>query len=217
MGNFIAQMRKERGLTQRELAAKLNVTDRAISNWERGLRLPDYSIIQDLCANLGISINELFSAKLLEEHEFKKNADQNLLVVLENSSFTLKDKITYYKDKWQKDHFFELVITIILIATFIIYGFIKDNGIQYLFIVLGFLSGLYENNRMYAYIENHVYNRDGLTKEDLKSSLDKLKDYKDVLKKFETKKEALTFLQRETELPQKECSKVYDFIMDADR
>ena len=58
MGRFIAQLRKEKNMTQQELADQLNVTDRAVSHWENGRRLPDYSLLKQLCDVLGISINE---------------------------------------------------------------------------------------------------------------------------------------------------------------
>ena len=63
IGKFIAELRKEKNMTQQDLATKLNVTDRAISNWENGRRLPDYSLIKNLCDELGITINELLSGE----------------------------------------------------------------------------------------------------------------------------------------------------------
>ena len=50
IGKFIAELRKENNMTQQELADKLMVTDRAVSNWENGRRLPDYSLLKELCA-----------------------------------------------------------------------------------------------------------------------------------------------------------------------
>ena len=59
IGNFIAQMRKEQGLTQKELGSRLNVSDRAVSKWERGLNLPDASLFEPLCRELDITLSEL--------------------------------------------------------------------------------------------------------------------------------------------------------------
>lgn len=59
IGSFIAQVRKERGLTQKELGAQLHVSDRAVSKWERGLNLPDASLFEPLCEELGITVTEL--------------------------------------------------------------------------------------------------------------------------------------------------------------
>ena len=59
IGKFIAECRKEKNLTQMQLAEKLNITDRAISKWECGKAMPDTSIMLELCDILGINVNEL--------------------------------------------------------------------------------------------------------------------------------------------------------------
>ena len=71
IGKFIFTVRKEKKLTQKQLAEKLNITDRAISKWENGKSLPDLSLLKPLCNILDISINELLSGEYL----FKKNYD----------------------------------------------------------------------------------------------------------------------------------------------
>ena len=63
IGKFIAEVRKKKNMTQQELADKLCVTDRAVSHWENGRRLPDYSLLKELCDILSISINELFAGE----------------------------------------------------------------------------------------------------------------------------------------------------------
>ena len=95
IGKFIAELRKEKNMTQQELADKLNVTDRAVSHWENGRRLPDYSLLKDLSDILSISINELFAGEKISNEDYKKKADENLMKALENSSFSLKEKIEY--------------------------------------------------------------------------------------------------------------------------
>ena len=69
IGNFIAKLRKEKNMTQQQLADKLSVTDRAVSNWENGRRLPEYSILKELCDILGISINELFAGEKIDKEK----------------------------------------------------------------------------------------------------------------------------------------------------
>lgn len=63
MGALIAKMRKEKGLTQKELADQLHVTDRAVSKWERGICCPDISLLEDLANILGVSISSLLMEK----------------------------------------------------------------------------------------------------------------------------------------------------------
>lgn len=157
IGKLIARCRKEKKMTQVELANKLGVTDKSVSKWENGKCLPDVSLYRDLCNILGITLNEFFMGEKINNDEFKKKADDNLLNALENSSFTLKEKIEYYGEKWDKEHFLELTIAMLVIVGFIIYGFIKDNGIQYLFMILGFIYSVFENNRKQAYIERNAY------------------------------------------------------------
>lgn len=157
IGKLIAECRKEKKMTQVELADKLSVTDKSVSKWENGKCLPDVSLYKDLCNILGITLNEFFAGEKIKEEKFKEQADINLFNALENSSFTLKEKIKYYDNKWNKEHFFELTIAMIIIVGFIIYGFVKDNGIQFIFMIVGFTYGIWETNRKKSYIERNVY------------------------------------------------------------
>lgn len=63
MGKLILKLRKEKGMTQKDLAAKLQITDNAVSKWERGKGCPDISILPELSEILGISVDELLSDK----------------------------------------------------------------------------------------------------------------------------------------------------------
>lgn len=87
IGKFIVELRKEKKLTQQELADKLGVTDRAVSHWENGRRLPDYSLLKDISTELSISINELLSGERLSEQELKQKADENIIKFSELISF----------------------------------------------------------------------------------------------------------------------------------
>ncbi|MBO5280391.1 MAG: helix-turn-helix transcriptional regulator [Clostridia bacterium] len=95
IGRFIAERRKIKNMTQAHLAEKMNVTDRAVSKWERGRCLPDSAIMLDLCRELGISVNDLlngevitmentnekYEKQLLELVKQKEEADKRLLLV----------------------------------------------------------------------------------------------------------------------------------------
>lgn len=63
IGSFIAEERKAKSLTQKELAAMLNITDKAVSKWERGLSLPDISMLNPLSECLGVSVSELLNGE----------------------------------------------------------------------------------------------------------------------------------------------------------
>lgn len=159
VGKLIADCRKAKKLTQVELANLLGVTDKSVSKWENGICLPDVSLYMKICEILDITLNEFFSGERLTDESFKQVADSNLLSALENSTFTLRDKIDFFKRKWQKDHFLEIVVVMLVIIFFIIYGFIKGNGLQYIFMIIGFISGVIENNKMMAYVEKNAYGK----------------------------------------------------------
>lgn len=92
IGKFIASCRKDKNLTQKELAEKLGITDRAISKWENGRGLPDSSIMLELCNELSISVNELLSGEKLAMENYQENAEQNL-VAMKQSDENMKHKL----------------------------------------------------------------------------------------------------------------------------
>ena len=79
IGKFIAECRKNKNMTQAELAEKLNITDRAISKWETGKGMPDSSIMLDLCNELKISVNELLSGEMISMENKNEKQEQLLL------------------------------------------------------------------------------------------------------------------------------------------
>lgn len=79
IGKFIAECRKNKNMTQAQLAEKLNITDRAISKWETGKGMPDSSIMLELCDELDITVNELLSGEMISMNEYNKKAEENLL------------------------------------------------------------------------------------------------------------------------------------------
>lgn len=79
LGQFIAELRKEKGMTQAELASNLHVTDKAVSKWERGLGLPDINSIEPLADALGISVAEVMQAERIQaDHVTQENASEML-------------------------------------------------------------------------------------------------------------------------------------------
>lgn len=81
IGKFIAKCRKEKKMTQAQLAESLNITDRAVSKWEVGKSMPDSSIMLELCEILGITVNELLSGEKIDMEHFDKKADENLIAL----------------------------------------------------------------------------------------------------------------------------------------
>ena len=109
-GKFIAALRKEKGMTQEKLGEKLGVTNKTISRWENGNYMPDIEMLLLLSKEFDVSINEIISGERLLTENFKKAADNNLVAALENSTFTLKEKISFFKKKWLREHIAAIIL-----------------------------------------------------------------------------------------------------------
>lgn len=81
-GKFIAAMRKEKGLTQRELADALEISDKTVSKWETGKGLPEVGLMLPLCGILDINANELLSGQRLTADTYQQKAEENLMKIL---------------------------------------------------------------------------------------------------------------------------------------
>ena len=133
IGNFIKSQRKEKGLTQVELATKLSVSEKTISKWECGYGFPDTTLILPLCKELDITANELLSGKKLSSEEYQTEAEKNLLTL---------------KKQQEQDHKFLLTLENVLgylsSITFIILVFVASfanlsTWVRILLIVIGFI------------------------------------------------------------------------------
>ncbi len=78
-GRFIAERRKMKGMTQRELAERLSISDKTVSKWETGKGMPEISLMLPLCEILEISVNELLSGEVLSADLYKKKAEENIM------------------------------------------------------------------------------------------------------------------------------------------
>lgn len=93
IGKFIAQMRKEQKLTQKQLADELCISDKTISKWECGKGLPEVSLMLPLCEILEISVNELLTGEKLDASEYKEKAEENIMKLI-NEKQENKKRIT---------------------------------------------------------------------------------------------------------------------------
>lgn len=142
IGKFIQERRKNIGITQSELAEKLSVTDRAVSKWENGICIPDASNIMELCKLLDITINDLYSGKIVDMKDNEKLLEKNLLEMA---------KVKEEKDKQLLS--LEWIIGYISSISFIILIFVAsyvemELWIKFLLIILGisiFLFGMYNS------------------------------------------------------------------------
>lgn len=90
IGKFIAEERKAKKYTQRELADKLSISDKTISKWERGNGFPEVSLLLPLCNELEITVNELLSGERLQAMDYKKKAEKNMVNLVKEAQESKK-------------------------------------------------------------------------------------------------------------------------------
>ena len=103
IGRYIADKRKALGMTQRQLAEKLCMSDKSVSKWERGICLPDVSVYSELCQLLGISIHEFLAGEDIPQENIIQKSEENLIDVTADSK--------------QKQKRLKIIICILLIIT----------------------------------------------------------------------------------------------------
>lgn len=93
IGRFIQDLRKEKNMTQKDLADQLGVTDRAVSKWENGRGMPDVSLMKPLCDILGISVSELLSGERIDKQDYQEKSEFRLLDTIQ-----VKEKVIQKKN-----------------------------------------------------------------------------------------------------------------------
>ena len=94
IGKFIARKRKEQNLTQAQLAEKLGITDRAVSKWETGKSLPDASIMLEMCALLGITVNDLLCGEVVSMENYNEQMEKSLIEMVKQNEQSDKRLLT---------------------------------------------------------------------------------------------------------------------------
>ena len=120
IGKYIAFKRKEQGLTQKQLAEKLNMSDKSVSKWERGICLPDVSVYLELCKILGISINEFLAGEDIPKETIEQKAEENIIQITKDN----KNKQKYLKK------IIRLLIVMLVVFIFITSIFVYKKLIQ---------------------------------------------------------------------------------------
>ncbi|MBR5900038.1 MAG: helix-turn-helix transcriptional regulator [Clostridia bacterium] len=129
IGKFIAENRKKINLTQAQLAEKLSITDKAVSKWERGVAMPDSSIMLELCGILNISVNELLGG---EKISMEKDGEQNERLLVEMAKeIEIKNKTI-----WTCMLTIMTISITALIAGLLVVGFLMPEGVWQLVAIL---------------------------------------------------------------------------------
>ncbi|MBQ1172113.1 MAG: helix-turn-helix domain-containing protein [Lachnospiraceae bacterium] len=90
IGKFIADERKRKGYTQKQLSEKLDISDKTISKWERGNGFPEVSLLLPLCNELEITVNELLSGERVSEDDYRKKAEENMVNLVKEAQESKK-------------------------------------------------------------------------------------------------------------------------------
>ena len=131
IGSFILAIRREKNMTQKQLAEKLHVTDRAVSKWERGLGVPDVSLLPDLSNILGVSINEILAGEKIDTFS-RKRADQ---IIIDGIYF-------YCKSKSIKYFLLLCIMLFFVLLSYFLFNFIiiiSNTYVYYFFIMFALL------------------------------------------------------------------------------
>ena len=158
IGNFLAELRKEQGLTQEVLGEKLGVTNKTVSRWENGNYLPPVEMLQELSKLYAVSINEILCGECIAEENYQAKAEETIAGILSDSSFSFKERSDFWKRKWQKDHLIANIALVILLLVMLVTGILLSMpliaGLAPVFAVVVYLV---RRNDMMIYVENKLY------------------------------------------------------------
>lgn len=124
IGSFLAELRKEKNLTQDELGAQIGVTNKTISRWETGNYLPPVEMLQTLGDNFGVSINEILNGERISDGNYKDISEQNI-----KSALTKSDSVIAKHRK-----IMNWVIAVVVAALYVTISFITLKW-QYTWII----------------------------------------------------------------------------------
>lgn len=158
IGKFIASLRRQAGLTQECLGEKIGVSNKTISRWENGNYMPDIEMLRLLSKEFDVSINELLAGERLPNEEFEQKADENIIAVLKAGTFSLDERIAYFKKKWRKEHvaLFVVLVLILIVACIMPFAFNKPWLVG-LAPLIALIEYGYQNNKMMTYVEECLY------------------------------------------------------------
>lgn len=144
IGKFIQELRKEKNITQRELADTIGISDKTISKWENGISLPDTSMLMSLCKALDISVNELLSGERILPENYNKKAEENIMNLMKKNEENTKGNI-FLKFIGL---IFLMISVFLLISGKFVYFIDAPSFILVAFLSVGiiFLSGIKDKN-----------------------------------------------------------------------
>lgn len=158
IGTFLAQLRKEQGLTQEQLAQELGTSNKTISRWETGAYLPPVEMLQLLSERYGLTINELLQGQRISPENQLATANQTIAQVIKESPFLFKERQAYWQRKWTRDHRLDIILLIIAaLAVQVLSIALGKPGWATAGTILTLAGVMFLNNRKAEYVEHHLY------------------------------------------------------------
>lgn len=164
-GAFLARLRKDKGMTQKELAEQLYVSDKAVSKWERGLSLPDIALLQPMAELLGVSVTELLSGQHIREDQPMAVKDVESLVA-SALHMTAQEQETQREHRRAWGRWYFLALSALAVELMTLWGQLRDElstfaylppllagifGIYFVFIAKEKIPAFYDQNRINFY------------------------------------------------------------------
>lgn len=132
IGKFIAEERKRKGFTQKQLSEKLGISDKTVSKWERGNGFPEVSLLLPLCNELDITVNELLSGERVSEEDYRKKAEENMVNLVKEAQESKKKIIL--------SAMVAILVIVAAIPLFVLSGVIEmDAWLRVMLIIIGFV------------------------------------------------------------------------------
>jgi transcriptional regulator with XRE-family HTH domain len=158
IGKFIAELRRWAGLTQEALGEKIGVTNKTISRWENGDYMPNIEMLQLLAEEFSISISEILAGEKFSDEESRHKADENAIATTSTSTFSLKERKSFFKKKWRREHFsLFAVLALILIAAVVFPLVFHKPWLLGIAPLVALVEYGFQNNRMMVYVEKCLY------------------------------------------------------------
>jgi len=153
IGKFISECRKNKNMTQQELAEKLGVSDRTIGNWENGRNMPDLSLFKPLCDELDISLNDLMSGEKVNDDKYQEKLEENLIQTINYSNIK--------ENKNNTNLSIILIIIGILISISAMTLFVSDSSWGSIYSVIGVIIssiGVYKITKKFSFFKRLIIN-----------------------------------------------------------
>lgn len=156
MGQFLAELRRERRLTQEALAERLGVTDKTVSRWETGRYPPPVDMLLALSRLYGVSVDELVEGRRLPSEATPPAAEE--APAGPTAAFTPRERLAYWQRKWRREHPASLIAIILLAAAPAIVGVcVGRPWLAGATPAVATIGAFWRRGRMTAYAEARVF------------------------------------------------------------